>query len=164
MFNFTFNKSSTNFVHNGIYFSPKLFLNKIKKQSICAILRYHCLKFDVSHARPSCSPSPVVAHDGWTYQFLSRILVSPSFSCISCGFIAVEQVYGKYVNKKLNDKIKHKRIEYKPLVKSCLLAKINIIASLISRSLIIRCNSCLASSIRSRSAQSTTKIKPCVPV
>lgn len=48
----------------------------------------HNLWFDVNHVRPSHSPSPDVAHDGWTYQFRSRIRVKPSFSWISCGFIA----------------------------------------------------------------------------
>ncbi|KAK0138340.1 Pre-mRNA-processing factor 39 [Merluccius polli] len=48
--------------------------------------------------------------------------------------------------------------------RSCLLAKIRMMASLISRSLMMRCSSCLASSILSRSAQSTTNMRPCVPV
>ena len=51
-----------------------------------------------------------------------------------------------------------------PPGKSCLLAKMRIIASRISLSLIILCSSWRASSMRSRSAQSTTKIRPCVPV
>lgn len=51
-----------------------------------------------------------------------------------------------------------------PPLKSCLFAKIRIMASFISRSPIILCNSRRASSIRSLSAQSTTKIRPCVPV
>lgn len=50
-----------------------------------------------------------------------------------------------------------------PSGRSCLFANINIIASLISLSFIILCNSVRASSILSRSAQSTTNIKPCVP-
>lgn len=55
------------------------------------------------------------------------------------------------------------RSVYIPSGKSCLFANINIIASRISLSFIILCNSCLASSIRSLSAQSTTNIRPCVP-
>jgi hypothetical protein len=51
-----------------------------------------------------------------------------------------------------------------PSGKSCLLANIKIIASRISLSLMIRWSSCRASSIRSLSAQSTTKMRPCVPV
>lgn len=51
-----------------------------------------------------------------------------------------------------------------PSARSCLFANIKIIASRISLSLIILCNSVRASSIRSRSAQSTTNIRPCVPV
>lgn len=58
---------------------------------------------------------------------------------------------------------KKKLFKFLPSGRSCLFAKIKIIASRISLSLIILCNSCLASSIRSLSAQSTTKIKPCVP-
>lgn len=46
---------------------------------------------------------------------------------------------------------------------SCLLAKMSIMASFISLSLIIRWSSCRASSSRSLSAQSTTNIKPWVP-
>jgi len=48
----------------------------------------HDLQFDESHVRPSYSPSPDTAHEGWTYQFLSLSLVSPNFSWISWGFIA----------------------------------------------------------------------------
>lgn len=43
----------------------------------------HNLWLEVSHVRPSYRPSPVVAQEGCTYQFRSRILVSPSFSWIS---------------------------------------------------------------------------------
>lgn len=57
-----------------------------------------------------------------------------------------------------------KNSDHIPSGKSCLLAKINIIASRISLSLIIRCSSWRASSILSLSAQSTTKISPWVPV
>ncbi len=55
---------------------------------VSTIYSSHDLAFDVNHVRPSYNPSPVVAHDGWTYQFLSRIRVSPNFSWISWGFIA----------------------------------------------------------------------------
>lgn len=51
-----------------------------------------------------------------------------------------------------------------PSERSCLLANISIMASRISLSLIILCSSVRASSILSRSAQSTTNIRPCVPV
>ena len=51
-----------------------------------------------------------------------------------------------------------------PSGKSCLLAKIRMMASLISLSLMILWSSCLASSILSLSAQSTTKMSPWVPV
>lgn len=54
-------------------------------------------------------------------------------------------------------------MQHSPSGRSCLFAKINIIASRISLSLIILCSSVRASSIRSLSAQSTTNIKPCVP-
>ena len=53
---------------------------------------------------------------------------------------------------------------YLPSGRSCLLANIRMMASFISLSLIIRWSSCLASSILSLSAQSTTNIRPCVPV
>ena len=55
-------------------------------------IRHHDLAFDVSHVRPSVSPSPVVAHDGCTYQLRSRKRVSPNFSCISCGFMATTNI------------------------------------------------------------------------
>lgn len=55
------------------------------------------------------------------------------------------------------------RVLYSPSGRSCLFAKIRIMASLISLSFMILLSSCLASSIRSRSAQSTTKMSPCVP-
>lgn len=48
----------------------------------------HSLWLEVSHESPSVKPSPLVAHEGWTYQFLSLIRVRPNFSWISCGFIA----------------------------------------------------------------------------
>lgn len=51
-----------------------------------------------------------------------------------------------------------------PSGKSCLFANIKMIASFISLSLMMRWSSCLASSILSLSAQSTTNISPCVPV
>lgn len=48
----------------------------------------HDLQLDDSHVSPSYKPSPDTAQDGCTYQFLSRNRVRPSFSCISCGFMA----------------------------------------------------------------------------
>ena len=51
-----------------------------------------------------------------------------------------------------------------PPGRSCLFAKTNNRLSFISRSLIIRCSSVRASSMRFRSAESTTKIRPWVPV
>ena len=60
-----------------------------------------------------------------------------------------------------------RRIEncvHSPPDMSCLLAKTKSRASFISRSNIILCNSCRASSIRARSFESMTKINPCVPV
>lgn len=48
----------------------------------------HNLWFDVNQIRPSARPSPDVAHDGCTYQLRSLILVKPSFSWTSWGFIA----------------------------------------------------------------------------
>lgn len=60
----------------------------------------HSLWLLVSHERPSYSPSPVVAQDGCTYQFRSRILVRPSFSWISWGFIA-EIIWKGYLNEYL---------------------------------------------------------------
>ena len=47
---------------------------------------------------------------------------------------------------------------------SCLFANTNNKASFISLSNMILCSSCLASSIRPRSFESMTKIRPCVPV
>jgi len=51
----------------------------------------HNLWFDVNQMRPSDRPSPDVAHDGCTYQLRSLILVKPSFSWISWGFIAARE-------------------------------------------------------------------------
>lgn len=52
---------------------------------------HYDLWLDVNHVSPSYKPSPVVAHAGWTYQFRSRMRVRPSFSWISCGFMAINQ-------------------------------------------------------------------------
>jgi len=92
----------------------------------------------VSHANPSSNPSPVVAQLGTTNQILSLSWESLSASVTSCGFIA-------------------------PGI-SCLFANTSNNESFISRSLMIRCNSCLASSIRTLSEESITKIRPCVPL
>lgn len=117
----------------------------------------HNLWLDVSHVRPSYRPSPVVAQDGCTYQFLSLIRVRPSFSWISCGFMAVKALWIR--TNRLREQIFGQRLRL-PSGRSCLLAKIRIMASRISLSLIILCSSVRASSIRSRSAQSTTNIRP----
>lgn len=50
--------------------------------------RPHDLWLEVSHMSPSNRPSPVVAQAGCTYQLRSLMRVRPSFSWISCGFIA----------------------------------------------------------------------------
>ena len=83
---------------------------------------------------PSSSPSPVVAQLGTTYQVRSFNCVNLSFSVTSVGVIEPGM--------------------------SCLLAKTSSSASFISRSRMILCNSCLASSIRARSLESMTKIRP----
>lgn len=49
---------------------------------------YLLLTFWLIQLRPSKRPSPVVAHDGWTYQGLSRIVWSCSFSVTSAGVMA----------------------------------------------------------------------------
>ena len=51
-----------------------------------------------------------------------------------------------------------------PPAMSCLFANTSSSASFISRSRMIRCSSCRASSIRERSVESMTKIRPWVPV
>jgi len=56
------------------------------------------LQFEVSQVSPSYSPSPVVAHAGCTYQLRSRIRVKPSFSCISCGFMAETRTVQYYLS------------------------------------------------------------------
>lgn len=86
---------------------------------------------------PSSNPSPVVAQLGTTYHIRSFNWPSLSFSVTSVGVIEPGM--------------------------SCLLAKTSRSASFISRSSMILCSSCLASSIRARSFESTTKIRPCVP-
>lgn len=50
-----------------------------------------------------------------------------------------------------------------PLSRSCLLANTRSRLSFISRSLMMRCNSCFASSMRAASDESTTKMRPWVP-
>ena len=73
-----------------IHRSPRWWHGKEWKRTNRKPHQSHVLMFEVSHVSPSYSPSPVVAQDGWTYQLRSRILVRPSFSWISWGFIAVE--------------------------------------------------------------------------
>jgi hypothetical protein len=109
------------------------------------------LELRITSTNPSKSPSAVVAQDGWTNQRWSLSLCNWSLSVISAGDIASIQHPGIGVG-------------LLPPGRSCLLANTSNNAFLISLSLIIRCNSCLASSIRSRSAESTTKINPSDPV
>lgn len=54
--------------------------------------------------------------------------------------------------------------QFSPPCMSCLFANTNNSASFISRSNMILCSSCLASSILDRSFESMTKMRPCVPV
>lgn len=56
------------------------------------------------------------------------------------------------------------RLKSSPPCMSCLFANTSKSASFISRSSMILCSSCLASSIRDRSLESMTKMRPCVPV
>lgn len=102
---------------------------------LCTITAF---TFWLNQFNPSNKPSPVVAQEGCTYHILSRILVRPSISVTSAGVNAPGR--------------------------SCLFANINNKQSLISLSDMIRCNSCFASSILSRSCESMTNIRPCVPV
>ncbi|TNN42253.1 hypothetical protein EYF80_047593 [Liparis tanakae] len=81
---------------------------------------------------PDCTADGLGCGDGWTYQFRSLMRVKPSFSWISCGFMASGR--------------------------SCLLANIKMMASRISRSLMMRWSSCLASSMRSRKHDSVKSI------
>jgi hypothetical protein len=92
---------------------------------------------NVALTNPSKSPSPVVAQLGTTYHILSFNCVNLSFSVTSVGVIA-------------------------PGI-SCLFANTKSNASFISRSRIMRCSSFLASSIRARSLESMTNIRPWVP-
>jgi hypothetical protein len=91
----------------------------------------------VALTNPSKSPSPVVAQLGTTYHILSFNCVNLNFSVTSVGVIA-------------------------PGI-SCLFANTKSNASFISRSRMMRCSSCLASSIRARSLESMTNIRPWVP-
>jgi hypothetical protein len=91
----------------------------------------------ISRTNPSNKPSPFVAQLGTTYQILSLSCASLSFSVTSAGSIA-------------------------PGI-SCLFANTSSSASFISRSKMMRCNSCLASSMRARSLESITKMRPWVP-
>lgn len=113
------------------------------------------VKRGCEHANPSSSPSPVVAQLGTTNQILSFSCVSLSASVTSCGFIAAK---GQSCNGRGED------TKRAPPGMSCLLANTNSSDSFISRSLMMRCNSCLASSIRTLSEESITKIRPWVPV
>ncbi len=111
-----------------------------------------------SHASPSKRPSPVVAQLGTTYQILSFSLDSCSASVTSLWFHRWET--DAWVSR---DALDRGRCNV-PLSMSCLLANTNSKLSFISRSLMMRCSSCRASSIRARSDESMTKIRPWVPV
>ena len=92
---------------------------------------------------------------GCTYQDRSRMRCRPSFSVTSAGDMAF--VGGQILSlARMNGG--------SPPGKSCLFANTSRRHSFISRSLNIRCSSCFASSMRSRSWLSTTKTRPCVPV
>lgn len=103
---------------------------------------------------PSNSPSPVVAQLGTTNHILSFSCVSLRASVTSCGFMAIVSMMLAaflYQNRK--------RVAVPPGI-SCLFANTSSKDSFISLSLMIRCNSCLASSIRALSEESITKISP----
>ena len=89
-----------------------------------------------SQSRPSYKPSPLVAHALWMYQCLCLSECNPSLSVISAAFIA--------------------------LGRSCLFAKTNSAASRSSTSFSMRWSSSRASPTRSRSLESTTKMRPWV--
>jgi hypothetical protein len=108
------------------------------------------------HTSPSNNPSPVVAQLGVTNQILSFSSLSLSASVTSWGFIATDH------NSARNPETRVRRSL--PPGTSCLLANTSSNDSFISRSLMMRCNSCLASSMRALSEESITKMRPCVPV
>ena len=107
------------------------------------------------YTKPSSNPSPVVAQLGTTNQILSFSCESFRASVTSWGFMATN-----LVRMSLSFKVQKRCI---PPGISCLLAKTSSNDSFISRSLMMRCNSCLASSMRALSEESITKIRPCVP-
>lgn len=102
----------------------------------------------------------MVAQLGTTYHTLSLSFESWSFSVTSAGDIAATTRSCQYAHTGQ----RRGRKGTKPPGKSCLLANTSNSDSFISRSWIIRCSSCRASSMRSRSLLSITKIRPCVPV
>ena len=131
------------------------------------------LTFCESHWRPSNRPSPVVAQlqkelfqaqtkRGKQYVHTSdaHTTSDPSF-CANQAFLSPPLVTLLIA---WSIKSCKGQIGYTPPGRSCLFAKTRSKHSFISRSLKIRCSSCLASSIRSRSWLSTTKTRPCVPV
>lgn len=127
-----------------------------------------------SQARPSRRPSPVVAQLGTTYHTLSLSLESWRASVTSWGFRAVEKKRQEAIGlagyeekgaiEKSRERGSRVSLPYAPSGRSCLLAKTRSKLSFISRSLMILCNSCFASSIRARSEESMTKMRPWVPV
>lgn len=129
-----------------------------------------------NQAKPSSRPSPVVAQLGTTNHILSLSLLSSRRWVTSWGFMAGERVklardfaiHGG--NKEVDGRMGRQKkdlveVERKdvPLSRSCLLANTRSRLSFISRSLMMRCNSCFASSMRAASDESTTKMRPWVP-
>lgn len=113
---------------------------------------------DGVRTNPSSNPSPVVAQLGTTNQILSFSVESLSASVTSCGFIAIILLASNILIPSCAVMAKNQL--YKPPGISCLFAKTKSRDSFISLSLIIRCSSCRASSIRTLSEESMTKIRP----
>lgn len=136
---------------------------------------YLLLTFWLIQFRPSKRPSPVVAHDGCTYQGRSLIVCNCKRSVTSAGVIAINHSKRQHVSESVlccnrafrcqtESRNTLKRKNGIPPGRSCLLAKTSKRQSFISRSEMMRCNSCRASSILSLSCESITKINPWVPV
>lgn len=104
---------------------------------------------------PSKIPVPSVATLGATYHSLSFNLVSCRALITSSGLRSKLVSVYSYSPKKC--------VDIRPWI-SCLLANTSKSASFISRSLIILWSSERASSIRTVSLESTTKIRPWVPI
>ena len=146
------------------------------KLSRCLSKLYLLLTFWLIQFRPSKRPSPVVAHDGCTYQGRSLIVCNCKRSVTSAGVIAINHNRRQHISESALrcNRACHSQTESKirskekkngiPPGRSCLLAKTSKRQSFISRSEMMRCNSCRASSILSLSCESITKINPWVPV